>query len=548
LWPNRDLKMEGGDMPAADEKPAVFVRKASGLIRTAGMRDVIGYNANAANVGLLLLFVFLYMGWYSGANWIWATILSMLVILPLSLVYGYLSSAMPRSGGDYVWVSRVLGPPFGMMSNLNSSIWYIFYTGVPAAFLGRYGLAPFFRTMGIYTGNTALIDVGNWFATKTGTFILGAILIIVVVGILSIGTKTYFKVQNILILFATASTIVTILVFLGKDHTSVMHAVSSHLASVSGQSDAASVITQSAKDFSGFAGHGAFSVYTTLLAMTVIYFNLSFMQASSFIGSEVKDARHIQLWAMPLTLALVGGGALVSIWAIVHASGYDFLSAIALADPSKLGLSSSLTFTELAAYVANNVVLAFIITFGFIFWTYVWMPNETLNVSRCLMAYSIDGIFPAWFKRVNARTTTPVNAMTFVGVVAMIALALYVYTGWLATLVGIFGFILSFLLVSLAAILLPFRLKNVFETSSINQRIAGVPVISIIGLLSLIAQGFMAWDFLADPNAGLRGHPRMLILNLVIFVSGFVVYYIAKFIRGRQGQDISLSFRELPEE
>ena len=40
-----------------------------------------------------------------------------------------------------------------MMSNWNMTMWWFFYGGVPSAFLARYGLAPFFRTMGIYTGN-----------------------------------------------------------------------------------------------------------------------------------------------------------------------------------------------------------------------------------------------------------------------------------------------------------------------------------------------------------------------------------------------------------
>ncbi len=224
----------------SDRKPDVFVRKASGLIRTAGTFDILAYNINFTSIGLLLLFLFLLgPAFYPGASLTWATVICVLAILPLSLVYGYLASAMPRSGGDYVYVSRVMGPAIGMMSNWNMTMWWFFYGGVPSAFLAQYGLAPFFRTMGIYTGNDTLFEVGNWFTTNNGTFILGTVLILALFAIFSIGTKAYFRVQNILILFAVASTVLTIAVFLGSSQAETIAAFNERLAGISGQADPA---------------------------------------------------------------------------------------------------------------------------------------------------------------------------------------------------------------------------------------------------------------------------------------------------------------------
>jgi len=536
-------------MPESTQRPDVFVRKASGLIRTAGTWDVLAYNINFTSIGLLLLFLFLLgPAFYPGASLMWATVICVIAILPLALVYGYLASAMPRSGGDYVYVSRVLGPALGMMSNFNMTMWWFFYGGVPSAFLARYGLAPFFRTLGIYTGHSGLTSVGNWFATKNGTFILGVVLIVTLIVIFSIGTKTYFRIQNILILFAAASTVLTIAVFFAHgNHADIIHAFNSHLAHISGKADPAAYVAQSAKS-AGYTGLSHFSLYWTLLVMTWIYLNLSFMSSSAYIGSEVKDARRLQLWSMPATLFIVGLGVLFSVWAVDRAVGYNFLAQLGWADPKGLGLDSTPTFTELASYLANNIVLAFLIGFGFIFWSYAWLPGQILNGSRNILAYAIDGLFPSWFKQVNKTTNMPINALTTMGVMSIIALGIYVYTSLFATLVGIFGFILSFLLISISAALLPYRLPNVFETSAVNQRIAGVPVITIIGILSFIAQAFMAWVFLRDPNAGLRGHNGMIVFNVVVFLSGLVVYYIAKWIQGRRGIDVSLSFKEIPEE
>jgi hypothetical protein len=34
----------------------------------------------------------------------------------------------------------------------------------------------------------------------------------------------------------------------------------------------------------------------------------------------------------------------------------------------------------------------------------------------------------------------------------------------------------------------------------------------------------------------------------VVFGSGLVVYYVAKFVQGRRGVDVALSFKQVPEE
>jgi amino acid transporter len=530
---------------AAEKKPEVFVRKASGLVRTAGVWDVLAYNINFTSIGLLLLFLILLgPAFYPGIDMRLSTIICVVILIPLSLVYGYLASAMPRSGGDYVYVSRVLGPAWGMMSNFNMTMWWFFYGGVPSAFLARYGLAPFFRTMGIFTGNLGLIDIGNWFASNLGMFLFGTLLISGLIYIFSRGLKSYFRIQNILIIFATISTVLSALVFVGKDQAAVMAAFNHFVGPLSGKPDAANYVLQAAKD-AGFT-LSPFSLRSTLLAMTWIYLNLSFMSSSAYIGSEVKDARRLQLWSMPVTVLLVGVGVLVTVILVGNAVGYQFLGSLTNIDPAELGMSSTPVFTELASYISGNLLVAFLITFGFIFWSYAWLPGQILNGSRNILAYAIDGLIPAWFKKVHPTLHTPVPALATMGIMSIIALAIYVFTPLFATLVGIFGFILSFIMISIAAIFLPYRLPDVFETSAVNQRIGKIPVITIIGVICLITCIFMAWVFISDPLAGLT--PTMIIFNVVVFLSGLVVYFIAKWIQSRRGVDVSLSYKELPSE
>jgi hypothetical protein len=40
----------------------------------------------------------------------------------------------------------------------------------------------------------------------------------------------------------------------------------------------------------------------------------------------------------------------------------------------------------------------------------------------------------------------------------------------------------------------------------------------------------------------------MIGFNVLVFLSGFVVYHVAKYFQARRGVDVSLSYKELPSE
>ncbi|MBO0839191.1 MAG: amino acid permease, partial [Actinobacteria bacterium] len=149
-----------------------FARKATGLVRQASAFDVFIYNTNFINIAVGVAFIFLFVpaGAYPGANVYLSIVLCTVVVLPTNLVYGILASTMPRSGGDYVYVSRTLGPLWGLVANWNYTIWSFFYIGVPAAFLGKYGISSLMRTIGVYANNPGLVNVGSFFAAPLGTF------------------------------------------------------------------------------------------------------------------------------------------------------------------------------------------------------------------------------------------------------------------------------------------------------------------------------------------------------------------------------------------
>jgi basic amino acid/polyamine antiporter, APA family len=538
----------------------VFARKATGLVREGNAASVLIYNINFVSIGLMLVFALIMIpAFYPGANVEGTFLGAFIIVIPTSMTFALLAAAMPRSGGDYVYVSRVLGPQWGMMSSLNNTIWWILYGGVPSAFFAYYGLTPLLRGIGVLTNNATLIRYGNDLSTPTGAFIVGAILIIVLVAIFVMGLNFYFKIQNVLFAIAIVGLLVTIGVLAVSSHAGFVSSFNHYIGRVTGHAGAYSAVLAAASK-AGFKT-APFSFYWTLIPMTWIYLELVFNQSSAYIGGEVKRPGRIQLWSMPFAAIASTGLAMLIAWLVARVVGTSFLGAVSFNSGAAMGFSSTPVYTELVSYATKNVVLGFIITFSFLFWSYSWLPGQILNSSRNLLAYGIDGVFPAWFGKVSDKRHTPVNALVVMGIGSIAALWLYTRpTGPFKTLTGIFGFILSFLMVSLAAMLFPYRRRQDWENSAVNWRIGRVPVITILGALSFAACGFMAWDYLNDPLSGISVVPHhtgglfgyqdfaMFILNIVIWVLGWVVYVTAKAVRGRQGVDLDSTYRELPAE
>lgn len=544
----------------AQTAPGIFARQATGLVREGNSGSVLIYNINFVSIGLMLVFALIMIpAFYPGANVAGTFLGAFIVVIPTSLTFALLAAAMPRSGGDYVYVSRILGPQWGMMSSLNNTIWWILYGGVPSAFFAYYGLTPLLRGLGILAGNATLVRYGNDLSTPTGAFIVGALLIVVLVVVFAAGLSFYFKIQNVLFAVAMVGIAVTIGILATSSHAGFVAAFNHYIGRSTGQANAYGAVTAAAAK-AGFTT-APFSFYWTLIPMTWIYLELVFNQSSAYIGGEVKRPGRIQLWSMPFAAVFSTGVAMLIAWLMARVVTMPFLGAVSFSGGASMGFGSAPVYTELVSYASRNVVLGFIVTFSFLFWSYSWLPGQILNASRNLLAYGIDGVMPAWLGRVSEKRHTPVNALIVMGIGSIAALWLYTRpTGPFKTLTGIFGFILSFGMVSLAAVLFPYRQRAVWAASPVNWRWGRLPVITVLGALSFAACAFMAWDYLRDPLSGLSVVPHhtgglfgyqafaMFILNLVIWVAGWLVYLVAKRVRARQGVDLDATYRELPVE
>jgi amino acid transporter len=527
-----------------------FARKATGLVRQAGAKDVFIYNVNFINIAIGVAFMFLFMpnGSYPGVNIYLSTILCTLFVLPTSLVYAMFASAMPRSGGEYVYVSRATTPLFGFVANWNYTIWCFFYIGVPAAFLGKYGISALFRELGVLFGSQAMTTWGDWFSTPFGTAITGTVLIVGFAAVFISGVSLYMRIQTVSFILASIGLAVTAVVLMGATPHSAITAFNHYADAFTGNRDTYSAIT--ANLGKNAITPAPFSLKETLISMTWPFTVLGFSIASAYIGGEIKGANRSQMVGMPGSLFYSAFWLLIISFATLHAFGYSFLGDIAAVNPANVKLGFTPTFSELAAALTHHVWLVLIIGVSFALWTYAWLPIYILTATRNMLAWALDGLAPSKIAEVNEKTHSPMVAIIFASVLGIGFLWLYAYDSAFTTITGFFGQVCgTFMLTSIGAIAFPYTQKDMFEASPVAWRVGGIPVLSILGVLSAIGMGVIAWAFLNDPQSGVSfGQPLMLYINLGVFLSGFVYFYAAKFIKARQGVDINLAFAEIPPE
>ena len=94
-----------------------FARKASGLARSVSARDALIFNI----MWMAPLGPWIYGIWalslFPGADLPMTVLISEVVALIVGAFYAVFNASMPRSGGDYIWNSRVLHPVIGFSMN-----------------------------------------------------------------------------------------------------------------------------------------------------------------------------------------------------------------------------------------------------------------------------------------------------------------------------------------------------------------------------------------------------------------------------------------------
>ena len=109
-------------MAKSASSSGLFVRQASGLVRDVSMTNALFFNISAfvgTAIGWAVAFYAFYPEWQAlGISaFAWMAILTGVACYFLGMIIASLTTAMPRSGGDYVFTSRIISPFWGWIES-----------------------------------------------------------------------------------------------------------------------------------------------------------------------------------------------------------------------------------------------------------------------------------------------------------------------------------------------------------------------------------------------------------------------------------------------
>ncbi len=532
----------------------LFVRQSTGLVREASALDATIFNAVfSAPVGAALAFgLFWAYSAFPKADLVSATIISLFLNVPVLIMMALLAASMPRTGGDYVWVSRILSPPLALISNFGAALSAM----IGATFWARYfavsALGPVLVSIGAVTGNQTLVEWGQNFSDQKNhqiwVFLGGFAMIALMTAILVAGTKTTFRWQNTFFVIAMAGTLAAFVVLLFGNNAD-FQAHFNTLNATFGGGTAADVIGDKAG-----IGPDTTDLGSLVPAIFVVMTFMMWNWWSVYLAGELKSAMNRGRQLSIMFGALIFDVVFISLGAILffRVVGFDFVVA-ANSGSTAYAIPSGAFFQLLASLVADIPVLTVLIVGSFLFWSLPAMVGNTFMPIRSVFAWSFDRLLPEKFAEVNERTHSPVPAILLVmGIItAMLAWSIVStdFGTWLA--LGVLAGVVCVVIVAVAAFVFSSRRPDLYQASPANVTFAGLPVLKIVAPLSILVMVFLVYAVLAYPPLALGSSDNawwVPAFMLAIVIIGLVIFYGARAIRKSQGIDIDLVYRELPPE
>lgn len=541
----------------------MFLRNATGLRREVSLLDAFIMNTFGMNIAVGAVFLFLQApAFFPNGNMLVAVIIgTLLMAFTLLWVYSTFAAAMPRSGGDYVYVSRALHPFLGWLLGWSQGMWLIFFwIGFNAWFALTFAAPVALTTIGSITGQSGWIDFSNnllasfpilGITTQWWVLIIGLLINIGFAVLLILGGQSFWRWQKVFFLFAGGSILLAffLLLFGGGNIPGAWDSFAIHNKGLLFNQ----VIPTAVKN--GYTLPGGFSLADTLLMLPWVFFVVGYAQGSAQIGGEVKHAARSQYLAMVGGVLLNGAMLALLVIAFTQAVGVNWIGSVgylASNNPSLLNLPGALSpsYNFIVSLLTGNVLVPLIIGIGFVLWALLGTPLSELQATRYMLSWAVDRMVPAPLGDVSERFHSPVKAIVFCTITGTLALIALVTIPQASILGALLAQIAAFILVSIAGIVFPFRLRHVWESAG-GHRIFGIPSVTLAGIGGVIVLGSLLLMFIL--NSTIRstfGVVTRLSLYFMIgvIVVGIIWYVAAYFLNRSQGVDVSLAYREIPPE
>lgn len=531
--------------PQPSGTSGLFTRKATGLVREMSGGDALIMNVIWINLVLGVLLYTLAPEIYPGVNMALGYALTTVVLIIPILVYAFLAAAMPRSGGEYVYISRILKPSLGFIFNFGFAITTLLFVSLLATYVVSTGLVPMFATLGVITGHHSLTTLSVDLSKNGWKFGIAVVTVLICCAVNWFGLRVQIFFQRTM--FAIS--------MLSLGIAGILMAVSSR-ATFQG-------------DFARFgsyghiiraASQGGFDTTATdsfgkLVAFTALGFTvLALSQMPAYAAGELRRPQRNAVVSM-IGALLIGGAVFTILAALAQRTfGSNFLGSMTFlstagshAYPATLPAPFFLLYTGM---LTKSTLLSVLMTLGVIT---ALLGNISLTIlvpTRSILAWSLDSIVPDWMRKTDPRHHAPQNAIMVCGGVGLVLLVPLVFGP-----ANLFNFVFSaatmqaivFVATAVAGTCFAWRRPSLFKSSPYNQRIGGVPVMTIIGAIATVLYAYFAVKLITDNRVGANSTSGLVAI-CVGFGLAIVIYAVSHVVNKRRGIDLAATYRELPPE
>jgi amino acid transporter len=523
----------------AKEEPIVFTRRASGLVREIGLFTAVAIPLTHTIGGGInkLLIIASYQN--PGANVPLAYILAGIPVLATAVAYTMLAVSMPRTGGDYIYVSRGLNPALGFLTSWGFWWTEIISLGVIAYYdVDFWGLG--FRIAHQATDNQTFLNLAEMFKEGEPSCLWLGFAIVVISAIVTIfGARVYSAIINVGLFIGIIGSVIMVIFFLLRSpgdaptlwndtYGAGTYEQIQAIAFDAGWEDA---------DFSMGATFGA--------AIGAVWAYIGFT-AGAYMGGEIKNPSKGMVWSITVSAVLIML-YYAFIGVMVYRAFGDFIpqyTFVVNEAPDELGkimvsAPTPLLPTFAAALAPGRHFLQLIMAVSGAIWLLNDIPAFFLVCSRLVFSWSFDRFFPEKMAEVNDRWHSPHYAILLTTFGGFAGVVLCSMGSWIAAVDTTMLYIFAVMFGCLAAAITPYVRRDVYERS-IMIEILGIPVMTLAGLV-----GF-AGNFLLVFVASQAIPFNHLVFLMLWMTAGLIIFLLYYAINIRKGVDVKTIYAEIP--
>jgi APA family basic amino acid/polyamine antiporter len=540
-----------------DERPALFMRKATGLVRGWSVRDSLIYACLSTNVVTLGLVEFAYQDAIPNSQLLTAVLISGVWVSFLVIAYSGLVVTIPRAGGDYVWQSRILGSGIGFVMAA-TGWWFILWLWAPiyGSVLSEEFFQPLWATFNSPSG-------AAWFATSNGTFVVTLITIAIAGVLVSLGMAGYAKVQRYCFIGGLIGMAIMVIIMLVVSKNTFISSFNSETAKLFGFKNAyAGTIADAGSKAIGYTPSpfgitGSFGQSMLLVPMLMFY--LLWPNWGTTLYGEVRGASDFKRVFAGMFFGLWTTVLLSVILLVLFAKffGFNFYQDVnALWVDNVYGTASAHALpifpypVMLVGWAVHNQAFQLILILLMSLWFFAWVGTLFLSSTRVIFAAAFDRILPDGAAQISEKRRVPVWSLVLMLLPAVGLAALYSYnsTFHTYTLDATLVIAVTYLFSAIAVVILPWRKPDLWAASPASRlKVAGVPIVPAAGVVTIGLIGYCLYEWLTNNAYGVNNHDSLIYMG-AMYVLALAIYVTARIVRNRQGIDLSLINKEIPVE